>query len=353
MKARAEADGFDETTAARALEALTPERVSTAPWTPALGAVRMALARSPSRHPLTFAVGQLKTTLFLVGALDIVDVAFEAACPLAVAGETLAARRWTVRGSGSTLVIDGDDGRVRRTFERRSTDGEAHVWAADPDRVIRFGQMAAAIFSDAEWMGHWLPKTIRGCIAPDRAMRGSLIARAGELFLERSPAYYLWVAAVLKEVAPLVPDKAGTQSQSFPLWPGHIQVSQATLVGMLIVLVHECSHQYFHMALWNGPVADPDAPLLASLLARRTRPIEKVLLGFHAFGNVLLALRPVRAALTGDNLDEFDAEWRWTSEIVAGLDRSLAPAWRWLAPPGRELYAPLRRRLAEEELLPA
>jgi HEXXH motif-containing protein len=346
--------GLDEAAGARAIEAVTPERVSTAPWTPALGAVRMALARAPSPDVWPFIAGQLQTALFLVGALDVVDVAFAGVRPLAVAGETMAAGRWVIRGEGKSLAVDGDSGRVRRTFVRQGTDGEAVVWAADPARVIRFGDMAAAVFSDADWMEHWLPDTVRGRIAPDRALRSALIGRAADLLLERSPAYYLWIAAVLREVAPLVPDSAGTQSQSFPLWPGHIQVSQATLIGMLIALVHECSHQYFHMALWNGPIADTDAPLLPSVLARRVRPIEKVLLGFHAFGNVLLALRPIRAALNGDEVAEFDEQWRCTLDIVAGLDQCLSPAWeRWLNANGRALYLPLRQRLKAEGLLPA
>ncbi len=351
---RAATDGLDARSAEIAIAALKPERVSTSPWTPALGAVRMALARNPAPEARPAFVGQWRMALFLMGALDAVECAFAGGRPLAIAGETLSASRWIIRCEGSELTVDGDGDRVRRTIARRGTDGEALVWAADPARVIRFGDMAAAVFSDTDWMEHWLPETVRAPIAPDRATRSALIGRAANLFLESSPAYYLWIAAVLREVAPLVPDSAGTQSQSFPLWPGHIQVSQATLVGMLIVLVHECSHQYFHMALWNGPIARSDAPPLPSILTRRARPIEKVLLGFHAFGNVLLALRPIRAALDGDDIAEFDAEWRWTMDIVAGLDQSLSPAWEcWLDASGQSLYLPLRRRLAAEGLLPA
>src|SRR5580698_7736012 len=155
-------DGFDDAVVARIIEAMAPERVSTAPWMPAFGAVRMALAQLRSPNGLSSISGQLQTALFLVGSLDMIDIAFAAGHPLTVAGKTMVAERWAVRGEGCSLAVDGDSGRIRRTFVRRATEGAALIWAHDPDCVIRFGGMAAAVFSDDEWMEHWLPDAVRG-----------------------------------------------------------------------------------------------------------------------------------------------------------------------------------------------
>jgi HEXXH motif-containing protein len=55
------------------------------------------------------------------------------------------------------------------------------------------------------------------------------------------------------------------------------------------MLVHEASHQYYFIATRHGPVVDPgDEQQFYSPFASRFRPLERIVLGFHAFANVYL-----------------------------------------------------------------
>ena len=96
------------------------------------------------------------------------------------------------------------------------------------------------------------------------------------------------------------------------------------------------------------------APEVFSVLKNTSRPLDKVLLGFHAFANMRLALGFLRANPEGLELKELADHERDVSSIVGSLDSSLQPfVDDYLEPAGEALYAPLRAKLVGAELLAA
>jgi HEXXH motif-containing protein len=58
------------------------------------------------------------------------------------------------------------------------------------------------------------------------------------------------------------------------------------------MLIHEATHQYYHLLTRVAPVHDgSDDNLYYSPVKRRGRPLPFILLAYHAFGNVLLFTR--------------------------------------------------------------
>jgi HEXXH motif-containing protein len=333
-------------------ESITPERCSTRLWTPEIGAARMALRRGITTENWAWLSGQISLVAFLSGVTSFVNFEAPGAHPMSIAGHSIQSARLRVCGEADSLKLEGVDGQTLLSLTRYEPPDVAPVWVESMEDIIRLGDAAIATFSSASWMDYWLPDAVQGPASADRDARRCLIERVSDVLADCSPQYFLWIASLLRQVAILEPNQTRTQSQSFPLWPGHIHVSQTTFVTMFIALIHECSHQYFHMALWCGPVAKSDSPLVFSKLAGRNRPLDKVLLGFHAFGNVLLALPTLLPTLTGNETLEYHEQLLWTREVVDGLYRALQPNWeRHLEQSGQQIYQPLRERLIAARML--
>jgi HEXXH motif-containing protein len=65
------------------------------------------------------------------------------------------------------------------------------------------------------------------------------------------------------------------------------------VLNLVAQLVHEASHQAFYLLRTLGPVVNPDHAglMLHSAVKGRRRPLEFVLMAYHAFVNILIALR--------------------------------------------------------------
>jgi len=60
------------------------------------------------------------------------------------------------------------------------------------------------------------------------------------------------------------------------------------------MLIHEASHQYFELLNKLGPTVDPNhTKLYYSPVKQCERPLNKILLAYHAFANVMLFYRGV------------------------------------------------------------
>ncbi|TIS62490.1 HEXXH motif-containing putative peptide modification protein [Mesorhizobium sp.] len=113
------------------------------------------------------------------------------------------------------------------------------------------------------------------------------------LIEEGSPSYLQWVSRVLRYISPIEADPGVMRSGSGPEWPGLAEMSfRCDPIAVAEMLVHECSHQYFNALMFISPVADgSDTTLYFSPVRNCGRPIEMILLAYHAFGNVLLFYR--------------------------------------------------------------
>jgi HEXXH motif-containing protein len=332
---------------------ITPDRFSTRCWSPELGAARMGLARGITSESWSWLSGQLLLAAFLCEIVTSVNFEITATHPVSVAGHFLYSDRLLVCGDHNSLVIKNGDGKTMLSLTKVQAPGVAPLWAKDPEHdVIALGNAATAVLTDYKWMSYWIPEAVSGKLSHDSRPQKQQVQAAASLLQECCPLDFIWVSALLKQIVFLGSQAEGTQSQSFALWPGHVHISQNTIITMLIVLLHECSHQYFHMALWCGRVAKPDAPENYSVLTKSNRPLNKILLGFHAFGIVLLAIPALQRLLNGSDRDEYVAQFKEIAILVSSLDNALRPHWEsYLEGSGKDLYVPLRNRLIAAGLL--
>jgi hypothetical protein len=105
-----------------------------------------------------------------------------------------------------------------------------------------------------------------------------------------APEYLEWVNGVLRGVLVCSCTDSRTRSSSWMHAPGIVLASWSTNpITIAEMLVHESSHQYFHLLSRMGDVDDgTDVREYFSPAVQRNRPLSRILIGYHAFANVLL-----------------------------------------------------------------
>lgn len=182
----------------------------------------------------------------------------------------------------------------------------------------------------------------------ERTLFTQQLDNALSLLRNYASEYYRWVSNILKHIVIIKPESDEvTESTSSPYIPGTIEMSApATTLQTVGMLVHECSHLYFHFVEHNLPLLSTDAPMFFSPLKEAKRPFDRLLLGYHAFGNMLLALEQIRPHLAHSELGELDFECRQINDTMQVLDGPLSKYFnRYLSAAGRDIYLPLKRRL--------
>jgi len=166
-----------------------------------------------------------------------------------------------------------------------------------------------------------------------------------EVLRTHANQYLIWVDRAMRYVLPIHSPARFLRSASEWGLPGVVQMSfNATPVSLAEMLVHESSHQYFHMVQRYEATHDPnDTRLYYSPLKGTGRPAEMILLGFHAFANVVLFYR---ACMDNGFYDDDNCraqERRHLSDL-----KTLAEQLRTmdsLTASGRRLWEPLAARL--------
>jgi HEXXH motif-containing protein len=119
------------------------------------------------------------------------------------------------------------------------------------------------------------------------------VRAAFRLLGRASPEYTAWCDGSLTDLVPVRGNAAQSMSSSRPEAPGQLAVSlpaRPTMLGEL--LVHESSHEMFHLACEiEAPDDGSDAVLYWSPVRKTGRPIDRILLAHHAFINILLYFR--------------------------------------------------------------
>jgi HEXXH motif-containing protein len=162
-----------------------------------------------------------------------------------------------------------------------------------------------------------------------------------------APGFVPWIERVLRgvvvcdvEVGFRVVSGSGEDA------PGIIHASYpVSPMDIAEMLVHECTHQYFYMVQRVGPVDDgTDEELYWSPPIRMNRPLSRILMAYHALGNIRLFYDRVRASGGHAELEYVEANYAAITGAIADLDVPLRgnPA---LTDIGRGLYEPLADRL--------
>ena len=120
------------------------------------------------------------------------------------------------------------------------------------------------------------------------------LSEALAILRDYAPTYSAWVEDVLRFVVPIAPVAPDTShSRTNPAVPAVVFMSfPADPVRSAEILVHECSHLYYHLVReWFRTSNGRDPRLYYSPYVGRDRPIERILVAFHAFANVALFYR--------------------------------------------------------------
>jgi HEXXH motif-containing protein len=160
-----------------------------------------------------------------------------------------------------------------------------------------------------------------------------------------APSYLRWVDKVLRYVIPLKGGDNRLRSCSNSDLPGIVEISfPSRCISIAEMFVHEASHQYFHIARRLEAVHDgSDNRLFHSPVKGTGRPIDAILLAFHAFGNVVLFYRLCIEAGLDDNGYCTDNAARHLAELE--IMRSHLQSSRALTEVGALLWRPLAAKL--------
>jgi HEXXH motif-containing protein len=169
---------------------------------------------------------------------------------------------------------------------------------------------------------------------------------AYDVLVQCAHPYREWVERVIEILVPVETSEGSTTSSSFEDLPAVVALSHATsAISMADALVHEASHQHFFALTQLGPVHDGSDPkLYFSPAPRRDRPIDKILLAYHAFANTFLFYRYARTH-GFDDADFCNFQENAYRTCLVDLHGPLATT-RALTPLGRALFEPLAERVA-------
>lgn len=121
----------------------------------------------------------------------------------------------------------------------------------------------------------------------------AMLVHTCDVLSASAPAYSAWVSRALTHLA-LIEGIIGhcDFSYSLPRFLGLVYLSQPRdLIHNIEGLVHECAHQHYHLALLVDPLQNgADQNLYPSPLKTVGRPIERILVSYHALANICLAL---------------------------------------------------------------
>jgi HEXXH motif-containing protein len=297
-------------------------------WPTAVGQMRAALLERP-----------LDAERALVAALSLALARAQLGMPVrfdAVLGVARAFRFASYAWPGASEIrfeSDGTMARVRLDAEARRFERAGAHWVGEGRELPC---VRGVVLVDTE-----LPDGLIGSSAPDADSY-----RAAFELIERFAGSYLpWVQRVTHAIVPVKSRPGATVSSSFEMLPGVLALSHdGPALCIADLFVHEASHQHYYLATQTGPVHDgSDQELYYSPGPRTHRPVDKILLAYHAFANLLLFYRACRDAGVGDGVLCSRME-RSYEEGVAVLEAPLEKT-RALTPLGRALFEPLAERL--------
>lgn len=353
VKGRNLENAFDATLAP-IFRGIAGQESSAGLFRPELGAVALGVTRLRDDGASdNWVLGQFAVAAFLGGAIDSINLKVDGAHPLCVAGRLLRADTFSVEGADGVLTVADESGDA--LLEVSAHDGPGPLaWRAREDAaIIRAGSMASVAVTRGEWADVWgvpdpLPRP------PEGSAFNEQIEEAFELLQSVVPEYYLWTASILREVvAKTRPAPNATSSGSFLHNFGVVELcTPANVLETAEMLTHECSHQHYHLASWFTKMVADDAPDGYSILKNTARPLERILLGFHAFGNVLLMYHLLRERRANVDSGLLASRIDYATSLVRALYVQILERKTSLTRAGLSVFQPLASHLVDEQLIP-
>ncbi|SDY98249.1 HEXXH motif-containing protein [Collimonas sp. OK242] len=170
------------------------------------------------------------------------------------------------------------------------------------------------------------------------------VQKALDILAKYAPQYLQWVERVIRGIVVCQCKETRTRSSTWSEAPGIILMSVTDdPITIAEMMVHEASHQYFHLLRKLGAVDDgSDTCLYYSPAVSKERPLSRILIAYHAFANILLMYRTTRLNGLVDSGECLRMENRMQGDIgLLGAPLHANPA---LTPLGNALYQPLAQR---------
>lgn len=104
--------------------------------------------------------------------------------------------------------------------------------------------------------------------------------------------YENWIGVAIRDICLVEKSGSNALSGSAPDWPARVYLSLLdNPVDIIEILVHEAAHQYIHLMRKFSPLHNSGHDkLYYSPIVGRDRPINKILIAFHAIANQLIVL---------------------------------------------------------------
>ncbi|GGX41932.1 hypothetical protein GCM10007385_06870 [Tateyamaria omphalii] len=157
-----------------------------------------------------------------------------------------------------------------------------------------------------------------------------------------NPDYEIWVRRLLNTLILTGRLENRTCSGSWSDTSGTVYMSQPnSLLEVGEVLIHECAHQHFHLACRVFPMkTETENGRYFSPPVGRDRPLDMILIAYHAFANVLTYYECAFDMSLGDQLSH--NRYKSFSEEVAVLESYLDNN-KGLSELGRTIFSNLRQ----------
>lgn len=200
---------------------------------------------------------------------------------------------------------------------------------------------------EAQYYARRFEGDVRSLETQVEAYRATL-ANALDILDKSAPAYRQWVQEVLRTIVPCASEGAcRVISGSGETLPGVIHCSfPVGAPGLAEVLIHESAHQFFYLLDRCGALDDGrDSRLYWSPPIRRSRPLDRILMAYHALANVKLFYVECRVrGARMEVLEYIDSCESQLNRDLCTLDEPLRDNCH-LTVMGRSLYEPLAHAL--------
>jgi HEXXH motif-containing protein len=193
-----------------------------------------------------------------------------------------------VESDGRVADISAGEGNSKRTLRLVRGDGTWH--GAGAERLPYFGRRGAVVLGRDQLALLGFDELIEASVDTVEPSMMATLERALQIIAEHAPEYLSWVERVVHELFLIRPHVKHIQSGSIAKYFGLVHLSASTnATAIAELLVHEASHQYFHLLCLLEPFDDgSDTSMYYSPAVRTERSIGRIGVAYHAFANILL-----------------------------------------------------------------
>lgn len=253
----------------------------------------------------------------------------------------------TVESDGTTAhVTVGSNGQSQRLLLSR--DPMSGAWSGpDLARAVRVGAGTEIVLLPRQVVpGEDFADLRPVMLDPIPAGAVSGIGAALDLLRAQDAGYHGWVERAFRCLFVVTAPEGHLVSGSLAGKPRFGYVSDAERsVATCEMLIHEASHQYFHLLAKVGPVTSgDDEERFYSPFVKTLRPLSRLLLAYHAFANVISFY--ARAVADGVDPDYCERSMGRLLEDVSLVERTIDDNHELLTPLGRGLFEPLKEQLS-------